>query len=80
MKSLTHDFDYIDNFVTFVLCWKDSSTSKSNYKINNLNRVLQEGRVIAYPLCTPTNFILKQNLTVFSKTDSSGVCKRFDLL
>lgn len=55
MKSLTHDFDYIDNFVTFVLCWKDSSTSKSNYKINNLNRVLQEGRVIAYPLYAHTN-------------------------
>lgn len=31
MKSLTHDFDYIDNFVTLV-CWKDSSHSKSNFK------------------------------------------------
>lgn len=74
MKSLTHDFDYIDNFVTFVLCLKDSSTPKSNYKINNSNRVLQEGHVIAYPLCTPT---ITQYLTVFSQTNSSGVLERF---
>lgn len=28
MKSLTHDFDYIDNFVTFVLCWEGVITYK----------------------------------------------------
>lgn len=40
MKSLTHDFDYIDNFVTFfVLCWEALSLTKTTSRINNLNRV-----------------------------------------
>lgn len=58
MKSLTHDFDYIDYFVTFVLCWKDSSTSKSNFKINNLNRVCRKDMLLR-TLCmrTPNKWI-----------------------
>lgn len=77
MKSLSHDFDYIDYFVTFVLCWKDSSTSKSNYKINNLNRVCRKDMLLR-TLCmrTPTT-------NEFKAADSvkqTAVCGRSELL
>lgn len=51
MKSLTHDFDYIDNFVTFLFYVGRShhlQEKKTTSKINNLNRVLQALHVIEY--------------------------------
>lgn len=49
MKSLTHDFDYIDNFVTFLFyVGRSHHLQKTTSKINNLNRVLQALHVIEY--------------------------------
>lgn len=52
MKSLTHDFDYIDNFVTFCFMLGGVITyKKTTSKINNLNRALQALHVIEYTIC-----------------------------
>lgn len=45
MKSLTHDFEYIDSFVTLFYVGRSHHLQKSS-KINILNRALQAPRLI----------------------------------
>lgn len=62
MKSLTNDFDYIDNFVTFCFMLGGVITlrgggDKTTSKINNLNRVFQAPPVFdCNPMIGRVNF------------------------
>lgn len=49
MKSLTHDFDYIDNFVTFCFMLGGVITYKTTSKINNLNRFCRRYMLLSIP-------------------------------
>lgn len=60
MKSLTLDLDYIDNFVTFVLCWKDSSTLKKQLQ----NKQFKQGFAGRTCFCVPSVHALPQQMNL----------------
>lgn len=67
MKSLTHDFEYIDSFVTLFYVGRSHHLQKSS-KINILNRALQAPRLIDW------NRVLTVGVHQFQSSTGALVC------